>query len=149
MSTQQLTSTNTESKYAFKLDPPLLNSSNPWATTYDDLKALYDCPYTGAVTIRTSLWSEFKQDPELHQVSFSSFSKIITWFKIILTWIKVHLLLTHNRPFHLRDRHHPGPWPQCSAPWRDILPQHPRLQSNQLPILHESASQHVRIWATR
>ncbi|TVY42701.1 putative dihydroorotate dehydrogenase A (fumarate) [Lachnellula subtilissima] len=39
----------------FKIHPPLLNSSNPWATTEADLSALYACPYTGAVTIRTSL----------------------------------------------------------------------------------------------
>ena len=60
---------------AFTVNPPLLNSANPWATTYDDLKALYDCPYTGAVTIRTSLWDEFKQDPKLHQYTFFSAEK--------------------------------------------------------------------------
>ena len=61
-----------DSKYDFSIDPPLLNSANPWATSYDDLKALYDCPHTGAVTIRTSLWNEFQQDPKLHQYTFFS-----------------------------------------------------------------------------
>jgi dihydroorotate dehydrogenase (fumarate) len=53
-----------------EISPPLLNSSNPWATTEADLKALYSCPHTGAVTIRTSLWSGFSQHPSTHQYSF-------------------------------------------------------------------------------
>lgn len=56
----------------FAITPPLLNSSNPWATTQQDLQALYDCPYTGAVTTRTSLWSGFNQDPKTHQYIFFS-----------------------------------------------------------------------------
>ena len=35
------------------IDPPLLNSASPWATTFEDIKALYECPFTGAVTVRT------------------------------------------------------------------------------------------------
>jgi dihydroorotate dehydrogenase (fumarate) len=62
----------TPSKYLISINPPLLNSSNPWATTYDDLKRLYDCPYTGAVTIRTSLWTAFTQHPNTHQYTFFS-----------------------------------------------------------------------------
>ncbi|KAF8858633.1 FMN-linked oxidoreductase [Acephala macrosclerotiorum] len=54
----------------FGIDPPLLNSSNPWATNEADLLALYNCPYTGAVTIRTSLWKAFKQHPSTHQYTF-------------------------------------------------------------------------------
>lgn len=50
-----------------KLNPPLLNSANPWATTLEDLTALYDCPYTGAVTSRTSLVAGFQHDPSVHQ----------------------------------------------------------------------------------
>jgi dihydroorotate dehydrogenase (fumarate) len=56
----------------FRIDPPLLNSSNPWATTESDLLALYSCPYTGAVTIRTSLWAGFKQHSSTHQYTFFS-----------------------------------------------------------------------------
>ncbi|KAH7322013.1 hypothetical protein BKA65DRAFT_513435 [Rhexocercosporidium sp. MPI-PUGE-AT-0058] len=61
-------------KQPFFITPSLLNSANPWATTEDDLKALYDCPYTGAVTIRTSLWKAFNQHPETHQYTFFSSS---------------------------------------------------------------------------
>lgn len=49
------------------ISPPLVNSANPWATTLDDLKALYECPHTGAVTTRTSLISGFPHDPSKHQ----------------------------------------------------------------------------------
>lgn len=59
---------------AFQISPPLLNSANPWATSEDDLKALYNCPYTGAVTIRTSLWKSFEQRPKTHQYTFFSSS---------------------------------------------------------------------------
>ncbi|CAN8105839.1 unnamed protein product [Discula destructiva] len=49
------------------IHPPLLNSANPWATTLDDLAALYACPHTGAVTTRTSLLAGFPHDPSKHQ----------------------------------------------------------------------------------
>jgi dihydroorotate dehydrogenase (fumarate) len=50
--------------------PPLLNSASPWATTKEDLQALYDCPYTGAVTTRTCTDSGFAHDDQIHQYSF-------------------------------------------------------------------------------
>lgn len=53
-----------------KIDPPLLNSASPWATTHEDLKALYDCPFTGAVTVRTSLLNGFRHDENVHQYTF-------------------------------------------------------------------------------
>ncbi|KAL2411117.1 hypothetical protein ABEF95_004264 [Exophiala dermatitidis] len=53
-----------------KIDPPLLNSACPWATTLEDIKALYDSPYTGAVTIRTSLLEGFSHDDSIHQYTF-------------------------------------------------------------------------------
>ncbi|KAK0303632.1 dihydroorotate dehydrogenase [Friedmanniomyces endolithicus] len=52
------------------IDPPLINSSNPWATTIDDIQQLFDCPYTGAVTTRTSLLHGFEHDPTIHQHTF-------------------------------------------------------------------------------
>jgi dihydroorotate dehydrogenase (fumarate) len=52
------------------INPPLLNSANPWATTLDDLRALYACKSTGAVTTRTSLINGFGHDPEKHQYLF-------------------------------------------------------------------------------
>jgi len=58
----------------FSISPPLLNSSNPWATTKEDLAALYSCSNTGAVTIRTSLWKAFAQHASTHQYTFFSSS---------------------------------------------------------------------------
>lgn len=53
-----------------EFDPPLLNSATPWATTKQELQALYDCPYTGAVTTRTSLLTGFHHDDSVHQYAF-------------------------------------------------------------------------------
>ncbi|KAI1116328.1 hypothetical protein F5Y14DRAFT_440030 [Nemania sp. NC0429] len=38
-----------------RIEPPLFNSANPWATTLEHLRALYASPATGAVTTRTAL----------------------------------------------------------------------------------------------
>lgn len=52
------------------IDPPLINSSNPWCSTQEDLQALYDCPHTGAVTTRTSLLKGFDHNPAVNQHTF-------------------------------------------------------------------------------
>ncbi|KAI1778380.1 dihydroorotate dehydrogenase-like protein [Hypoxylon cercidicola] len=52
------------------IHPPLLNSANPWATTLEDLKALFECGSTGAVTTRTALLDGFAHDPAVHQYAF-------------------------------------------------------------------------------
>ncbi|KAK8116200.1 hypothetical protein PG984_012702 [Apiospora sp. TS-2023a] len=52
------------------ISPPLLNSACPWATTLEDLKALFHCSFTGAITIRTSLLNGFQHDPDIHQYTF-------------------------------------------------------------------------------
>ena len=52
------------------LYPPLLNSANPWATTKEDLEALYKCPHTGAMTTRTALANGFHHDAAIHQYCF-------------------------------------------------------------------------------
>ncbi|OTA70186.1 FMN-linked oxidoreductase [Hypoxylon sp. EC38] len=52
------------------INPPLLNSANPWATTLEDLKALFECPSTGAVTTRTALLDGFPHHPGMHQYTF-------------------------------------------------------------------------------
>ncbi|KAK4508034.1 hypothetical protein PRZ48_001771 [Zasmidium cellare] len=52
------------------IDPPLLNSACPWATTKEDLQALFDCRSTGAVTIRTSLIDGFDHNSSVHQYAF-------------------------------------------------------------------------------
>ncbi|KAF2706894.1 dihydroorotate dehydrogenase [Pleomassaria siparia CBS 279.74] len=53
------------------IQPPLLNSANPWCTSLEQLQELYDCPYTGAVTTRTSLWpTGFQHNEDIHQFTF-------------------------------------------------------------------------------
>ncbi|CAA9958652.1 Dihydroorotate dehydrogenase [Pyrenophora teres f. maculata] len=52
------------------IDPPVLNSSNPWCTTLEQLQELYNCPHTGAITTRTSLLHGFPHDPSHHQFAF-------------------------------------------------------------------------------
>ncbi|KAF2722833.1 FMN-linked oxidoreductase [Polychaeton citri CBS 116435] len=53
-----------------KIDPPLINSANPWATTLEDLQRLFDCEHTGAVTVRTSLLNGFEHNDNVHQYTF-------------------------------------------------------------------------------
>lgn len=52
------------------ISPPLLNSANPWSTTLEQLQELYNIPYTGAVTTRTSLLKGFPHDAHVHQFAF-------------------------------------------------------------------------------
>ncbi|KAI0551656.1 hypothetical protein F4679DRAFT_538743 [Xylaria curta] len=49
------------------IDPPLFNSANPWATTLEQLRDLYNCAATGAVTTRTALLEGFPHDENLHR----------------------------------------------------------------------------------
>ena len=57
------------------IDPPLLNSANPWATSLEDLQSLYNHPCTGAVTTRTSLLSGFGHDSKYHNYIFFDTNK--------------------------------------------------------------------------
>lgn len=50
-----------------ELSPPLLNTPVPAATDLADLTALYDCPFTGAVTTRTSMLDGYPHDPAINQ----------------------------------------------------------------------------------
>ncbi|KAF1956092.1 FMN-linked oxidoreductase [Byssothecium circinans] len=52
------------------IHPHLLNSANPWCTTLEQLQELYNSPYTGAVTTRTSLLNGFPHDASIHQFTF-------------------------------------------------------------------------------
>ena len=61
---------NASQRQRLGFHPPLLNSANPWATTKDDLEALYNCPHTGAVTIRTALANAFNHNNATHQYCF-------------------------------------------------------------------------------
>jgi dihydroorotate dehydrogenase (fumarate) len=69
-----VTSTDLEESFLnmapLKFEPPLLNSANPWATTAQDLKDLYSCPFTGAVTTRTCTLAGFSHDDRIHQYAF-------------------------------------------------------------------------------
>ncbi|KAI1465954.1 dihydroorotate dehydrogenase [Daldinia caldariorum] len=53
-----------------RIVPPLLNSANPWATTKEDLRALYECASTGAVTTRTATLDGFGHDAARHRYAF-------------------------------------------------------------------------------
>lgn len=53
-----------------KINPAILNSANPWATSREDLQALFDCEYTGAITTRTSLIDGFEHDNKIHKYTF-------------------------------------------------------------------------------
>ena len=55
---------------SFIIGPKLLNSANVWATTREELMALYECKDIGAVTIRTSLLNGFEHDDRVHQYCF-------------------------------------------------------------------------------
>ena len=52
------------------INPPLLNSANPWCSSKEQLQELYDCPHTGAITTRTSLLQGFPHDSQVHQHTF-------------------------------------------------------------------------------
>ncbi|MCJ1474711.1 dihydroorotate dehydrogenase [Lambiella insularis] len=58
--------------------PPLLNSANVWASTEDDLEALYQSPHTGAITIRTSLLNGFRHDDSIHQYCYLDPESMVT-----------------------------------------------------------------------
>ncbi|GAA6051065.1 hypothetical protein JCM3770_005481 [Rhodotorula araucariae] len=49
---------------------PLLNSACPWASSAEDLAALWACPHTSAVTTRTCTLDGFADDASRHQVAF-------------------------------------------------------------------------------
>lgn len=54
------------------INPPVLNSACPWATTAANLRDLLETPNTGAVTVRTSILSEqgFDHQPAKHRYVF-------------------------------------------------------------------------------
>lgn len=47
---------------------PLLNSASPWASTFEDLKQLWNSPHTQAITTRTATLDGYPDDPTKHQV---------------------------------------------------------------------------------
>jgi dihydroorotate dehydrogenase (fumarate) len=61
-----------------KFGPPLINSATPWATTIEHLRTLYHCPFTSAVTVRTSTLRGFSHDDSVHQYTFFDPSNLET-----------------------------------------------------------------------
>ncbi|GJE87902.1 FMN-linked oxidoreductase [Phanerochaete sordida] len=59
--------------HTLEIDPPVANASCAWASDYDQLRELYDSPYTGAVTTRTATLDGFTES-EVNQVVFMSSS---------------------------------------------------------------------------
>ncbi|KAL6300301.1 hypothetical protein BKA93DRAFT_903568 [Sparassis latifolia] len=49
--------------HTLRIDPPLLNSSCAWASDLEQLRELYECPSTGAVTTRTATLDGFEEGP--------------------------------------------------------------------------------------
>ena len=43
------------------ISPPLINSSCAWAGDFNQLEALFNSPYTGAVTTRSSTLNGYKE----------------------------------------------------------------------------------------
>lgn len=43
------------------ISPPLINTACAWASDYNHLEALFNCPYTGAVTTRTATLKGYKE----------------------------------------------------------------------------------------
>lgn len=48
--------------HTLNVDPPLMNSSCVWASDFEQLRELYDTPFTGAVTTRTATFNGFSED---------------------------------------------------------------------------------------
>ncbi|GAA5952263.1 hypothetical protein JCM3765_001923 [Sporobolomyces pararoseus] len=74
---------------------PLLNSASPWASTKEDLEQLWNCPFTQAITTRTSTLAGYPDDPSKHQVAFFGSKSSINSFGFspyrleqYLEWIK-------------------------------------------------------------
>ncbi|KAL1739204.1 hypothetical protein HDZ31DRAFT_69183 [Schizophyllum fasciatum] len=80
------------------VDPPLINTACAWVSDYEQLKACFDCPYTGAVTTRTASGIDegYPRLAGVHGVAFSktSVTSINTYaysphpLTAYLAWIK-------------------------------------------------------------
>lgn len=57
------------------IDPPLLNSSCAWASEETQLRDLFDCEFTGAITTRTATLTGFKENSAVHTVCLYLFFK--------------------------------------------------------------------------
>ncbi|KAK7039216.1 dihydroorotate dehydrogenase [Paramarasmius palmivorus] len=88
------------------IEPELINTSCAWASDYSQLKDLYECTFTGAVTTRTATPGGFRED-ERHTVAFSSktTSSINSYgysphpLSSYLEWIKQIFESDHSKKF--------------------------------------------------
>ncbi|KAI1786290.1 hypothetical protein LXA43DRAFT_1065194 [Ganoderma leucocontextum] len=85
--------------HTLNIEPPVVNASCAWASDYEQLRDLYDSPYTGATITRTATFNGFSEDASntvaLAQSSISSInsygysphplSKYLDWIYTILT----------------------------------------------------------------
>ncbi|BFZ60416.1 dihydroorotate dehydrogenase [Saitoella coloradoensis] len=87
------------------ISPPLINSSCPWASSLAQLAELYECPYTGAVTIRTSTPHGFQEDSSHSHTLFGESSINSYGFSPVsigqyLIWIEmIHDMSTKRKPW--------------------------------------------------
>ncbi|KAF9478713.1 FMN-linked oxidoreductase [Pholiota conissans] len=54
-----------------EINPPLINSSCAWSSDLVDLTALYESPYTGAITTRTATFNGYGEDKAINTVAFA------------------------------------------------------------------------------
>ena len=48
--------------HTLQIEPPLINSSCAWSSDLEQLTALYESPYTGAITTRTATLHGYSED---------------------------------------------------------------------------------------
>ncbi|KAI0638953.1 hypothetical protein C8Q77DRAFT_1151978 [Trametes polyzona] len=48
--------------HTLNIEPPVVNASCAWASDYEQLRELYESPYTGAVITRTATFNGFSED---------------------------------------------------------------------------------------
>ncbi|EJD04414.1 FMN-linked oxidoreductase [Fomitiporia mediterranea MF3/22] len=108
------------------ISPTLMNSSSVWASEEKQLKELYECQYTGAVTTRTATLKGFPENyPTEHTMAFSSeslssvnsygysphpLSQYLLWVESLLQNKKstkpVVISITSSSPSELRNMVH-------------------------------------------
>jgi hypothetical protein len=72
------------------VSPPLLNSSCAWSSDLAQLKALYDSPYTGAITTRTATLSGYMEN-HTHTVRLLADRFSCTYTNLVCFYRNLHL----------------------------------------------------------
>ncbi|TRM62903.1 hypothetical protein BD626DRAFT_496930 [Schizophyllum amplum] len=83
---------------SLNIDPPLVNTACAWVTDYEQIRACFECPYTGAVTTRTAAGIDegYPRLAGVHGVAFSktSITSVNTYaysphpLSAYLAWVK-------------------------------------------------------------